>query len=490
MPRLRLLLAVLLAPLLLLGLVGPAASAAAPRVLADVRAGSCTGRAVPDGYLGLSLEWSMVERWAGASLTPAQRARLPLVQVLRSLRTRDGRGGVLRIGGDSQDGYLWSPAGPTSSNRLFQGVISGPMVEGLLDVARLSGWKVVLGVNLRTGLVPQAVSLSRYAAQHDPGHVLLGVEVGNEPDAYYPSVETYVQVFDLFARSLAADVVTRDLPLLGPALATGGDLSWISSLRRSQGPRLHEATFHHYANRPTLDALFAPDVSAEWAARVREARRQAGPVPVRVEEANSVGQGGLPRVSDVTGSTAWLTDTLLTGALLGLTGYGLHTWDGADYPDERRTAYYTPFVVRDGAASARPGFYALALLRDLPGRTSCGVATRQAPGERVRAWAFRRASSGSLSIVVVDEAGAGHAGRVRVAVPVGYAPTVRVSRVQDPRGCGGRSTSISGAVLPASGAFTERSTPLTAVDGVLPLDLRPCETARLDLLPVRAAGGL
>lgn len=467
-----------------------AAPPAAPRALADVRVGACTGRTVPEGYLGLSLEWSMVERWAGADVRPADRARLPFVQVLRSLRTQAGSGGVLRIGGDSQDGYVWSPVGPRTANRLFQGVVDARMVEAVLDVARLSGWKVVLGVNLRTGLTPAAVSLARYAVQHDPGRVLLGLEVGNEPDAYYPGVGPYLQVFDLFAESLAADAVTRDLPLYGPALATGGDLSWLGRLRAAQGPRLAEVTWHHYANRPTLGALFAPDVTAQWQARIRESLRQAGPVPVRVEEANSVGLGGLPGVSDVTGSTPWLVDTLLTGATLGLAGYGLHTWDGADYPTERRSAYYTPFVVRDGRAFPRPPFYALALLRDVPGRTLCGVQTLRTPGEAVRAWALARPQTGALSVVVTNPAGHGHDGRVRVAVPAGYAPTGRVSRLRDARTCGGRSASISGAVLPVSGAFVERSAPLTAVDGRFLLDLQPCETARLDVVRAPAAPAL
>ncbi len=492
MPRLRPLLAGLLGAALLLG--GPAsalpapapAPAPAPRVLADLRVGACAGRTVPAGYLGLSVEWSMVQRWAGADLTTAERRALPFVQVLRSLRTQAGGGGVLRIGGDSQDGYRWSPVPSRPGNRLFQGVIDAGMVEAILDVARFSGWKVVLGANLRDGLTPPAVLMARHAAQYDRSS-LLGLEVGNEPDAYYPSVEPYVAVFDAYARSLALDPLTRDLPLYGPALATGGDLSWLRSLRQAQGARLAEVTFHHYANRPTLGALFHPAVTQEWQGRIREALRQAGPVPVRVEEANSVGQGGLPRVSDVTGSTPWLVDTLLTGALAGLAGYGLHTWDGADYPLERRTAYYTPFVVRDGAASPRPGFYALALLRDVPGRTFCGVQTRRATGEAVRAWALARGATGQLAVVATNPAGAGHDGLLRIALPVGYAPSGRVSRLRDARDCGGRSAAISGRVLPATGSFTEGSAPVTAVGGRISLAVRPCETVRLDL--VRPARG-
>ncbi|MCW2776749.1 MAG: putative lipoprotein [Frankiales bacterium] len=483
MHRLRALLAWL--GVLALACLATPALAATPPVLADVRVGACSGATVPEGFLGLSVEWSMVERWAGVGLTRAERARLPLVEVLRSLRTRSGSGGVLRIGGDSQDGYVWSSVAPTAANRLFQGVVSPQMVSAVLDVGRLSGWKVVLGVNLRTGVTPVALSMARYAAEHDPGHVLAALEVGNEPDAYQPGVATYLQVFDLFARTLALDPLTRSVPLWGPALSNGGDLSWVRSLRLAQGARLSEVTWHHYANRPTLGSLFDPSVSAHWRARIAESRRQAGRVPVRVEESNSVGTGGLQGVSDVTGSTAWLVDTVLTGASLGLAGYGLHTWDGADYPLERRTAWYTPFVVRDGKASPRPGFYALALLRDLPGRTFCGVQSALAPGQQVRTWAVARPAAGALSVVVVDQAGPGHAGRVRVAVPAGYAPTARVSRLTDPGGCSGRSARISGAVLPATGTFREGAGVARAVDGKVLLDLHPCETVRLDL--VRAA---
>src|SRR4051794_37964598 len=86
----------------------------------QVVAGPCTyGVTVPDDYVGLSIEWSMAEHWFGTSRLSAVAAT---VELLKSMN-RGPSGGVLRIGGNSQDGYHWDPNGSTAHNTLFTGTI-------------------------------------------------------------------------------------------------------------------------------------------------------------------------------------------------------------------------------------------------------------------------------------------------------------------------------------------------------------------------------
>jgi hypothetical protein len=108
---------------------------------------------VPEDYVGLSVEWSMVEHWLGTSRLSAVQ---PTVELLKSVHAGPG-GGVLRIGGNSQDGYRWDAAGSTAHNELFSGAVTRGMVDALFEVARRSGWRVVLGLNLRADRPDEAV---------------------------------------------------------------------------------------------------------------------------------------------------------------------------------------------------------------------------------------------------------------------------------------------------------------------------------------------
>lgn len=94
----------------------------------------------------------------------------PFVNVLNSLRSSPTTAGVLRVGGNSQDGYQWNPTGSTTANSLFSGTINSGMVDALLEAARRTGRKVILGLNLRNDDPAMATALARYAISQDTGH--------------------------------------------------------------------------------------------------------------------------------------------------------------------------------------------------------------------------------------------------------------------------------------------------------------------------------
>ena len=112
-----------------------------PGHIADSTIISCpsTTATVPADYLGLSVEWSMVQFWVGTSRTSVVGS---FVNVLTSLKLNAATPGVLRFGGNSQDGYAWNPTGSTAGNSLFFGIINAGLVDAIFEVARRSGWKV------------------------------------------------------------------------------------------------------------------------------------------------------------------------------------------------------------------------------------------------------------------------------------------------------------------------------------------------------------
>ncbi|MDX6200316.1 MAG: hypothetical protein QOJ79_3467 [Actinomycetota bacterium] len=443
------------------------------------------GVQVPNDYLGLSIEWSMVPHWFGTSAAGAVQ---PTVNLLDSLETKPETAGVLRIGGNSQDLHVWRPDTPATKNKLFEGVINKGMIDALFTVAERSGWKVVLGVNLRDDNPTEAVALTRYAISRDRTHKLLAVELGNEPTVYLGNDNTaYIARIYSYVRALDADPVTQHVPIAGPSLANRADLGFLTSIRQAYGTRLPFATWHHYANRPTLTRLLAEDVSKEWRDRIDAATAAAGVLPTRMDEGNSVGTGGMDRVSNVMGSAAWQLDTMVTGAAAGLAGYHAHAWDGYYFPKEKRESWYTPFVVRGGLVYPRPTFYSLALLKDLPGKRFCNALTAVPDGQDVKSWTLIDPETSRLFVYAVNKA-EGAASDVTLTTPVQYAGAASVSRIGDPGGCGGKKSDIEGARLPTQGAFSW--TP-TTVDPVGPsaysIRLEPCQSALIEI-PLTGAG--
>ena len=245
-----------LATAFLLTAVAAGAAHSAPNPLgATIAVTGCpeNGVQVPKDYFGLSIEWSMVPHWFGTSAAGAVR---PTVALLDSLEPDPASTGILRIGGNSQDLHHWRPDAPLTKNKLFDGVINKGMVDALLTVAQRSGWKVILGLNLRNNRPAEAAALTRYVMSRDTTHKLLGVELGNEPTVYLGNDNTaYIARVYSYVQALDADPVTRNVPIIGPSLANRADLGFLTSMKQSYAERMPFLTWHHYANRPTLTRL-------------------------------------------------------------------------------------------------------------------------------------------------------------------------------------------------------------------------------------------
>ena len=467
-------------------LIGAGAQVAAAQTvtptIATVQVGDCPadGRAVPSDYLGLSIEWGMVSRWFGTS---GSQVVQPMVRLLQSISQAPG---VLRIGGNSEDGFTWAPDADISGNGAFNGTISRGMVDALFEVARQSGWSVVLGMNLRADDPANAAALAAYVRSVDTSHRLLAFEIGNEPNAYFGTdVAGYIARVQRYVDALDASPATAGSPITGPGLSNQADATYVTAFAQAFGSRMPFATWHAYANRPTLTDLLDEGATTDWVNRIALVSAAAGAAPTRMAEGNSVGNGGLDRVSSVMGSTAWLLDTLLTGAAVGLRGYNLHSWDGYPFPAPTMTSYYTPFVIRDGAVLPTPGVYALALARSLPGSRFCAAVTRNGVDQHVKSWAVTDATGRHVHLYLINKGVPGHEGTVSVTAPTTRFGSVTVSRIEDPGGCAGRSSSIEGTQVPSSGRFD------WAPEGVLPgpgtstysIYLAACQSALVDFRP-------
>ena len=364
---------------------GIAAPAAAPRVVVMVSARP-EGHSLPLAFIGLS-----VENW---TLTKNQFHGSNLAEYLRSI----GPHGLLRIGGNSLDESLWTSSEEPAPAWATQGVATPTSLRALAAVLRRTGWRVILGVNLRHYDPARAVDEASYAARI-LGSKLAAIEPGNEPDHYGISEETYLQRFRGYARALRAALPA--VPLVGPATASHGT-AWLRTFARQQaGDRqISTLTSHIYpesacdGRRPTIaDLLSLRDWHREKEAV--DAAVSAGAmdhVPAIIDETNSAVCWGAAGTSDTFASALWTLDYTLLLAHEGLAEVNFQTRIAG-------CAEYSPLcdIGRGRHLVARPDFYGLlAALQVPPGRFLVLTDPHMAS---LRAYAVR-SKDGALSVVL------------------------------------------------------------------------------------------
>jgi hypothetical protein len=374
------------------------------------------GAAMPESFLGLSLEYPTLERYLG---TDPRHLDPVFLDLLRGLDP--GQRPILRIGGDSTDRTWWPVHGMRvpeaidfSLNRRWAAVARG--------LATDSGGRLILGINLADG--------SRRLAAIEVRHLISGVgssriadlEIGNEPDDYNAtawywrhgqrvfarastySVTDYVAQFTSWRR-----VIPRSIPVAGPALAR---TQWMSAALRAElsGRRpLSLVTFHRYPLRacetnprasdyPTIPRLLSDSSSAGLAALVAPYVAQAHRAhrPFRLDELNSVSCQGKLGVSNTFASALWMLNTLFNARAVGVDGVNVQMLPGSAYQ---------PFSVahtgRRWSGSVSPVYYGMLMFARAfpPGARLLGVS---APPGSLKVWATRGAR-GRLRIVLINE---------------------------------------------------------------------------------------
>jgi hypothetical protein len=403
------------------------------------------GRAIPSGFLGLSMEFQAVREYTGSDPLAVDPV---LVTLIRDLSP--GQRPVLRIGGDSTD-VSWVPAPGVDPPR-FSGY-SYPLTPSWLATtaafAHALDARMILGLNLAADEPSLDAAEVRAFTTAFGRSSIESLEIGNEPNLYATIPEwklgdgTPVTARPhgygpaQYRREVAAIVAAlprtaRPWSLAGPALAANEDPDpagvWTTTMGtflRSE-PAVGQLTVHRYPLKrcfvargspqvPTIAHLLS-DYSTTGLADgvrlwVRLARAQGR--TVRIDELNSVACRGKPGVSDTFASALWATDVLFSLASEGVGGVNVHT-----LPD----AAYEPFTVAQVGgrwqAHVEPEYYGLRLFAEAAPAGSRLVTVRGV-GHSVSlsAWATR-ATDGSERLVLIDK-DPGRARTVRIAVPAG-----------------------------------------------------------------------
>ncbi len=434
----------------------PPADPGIPTMYASVGA-QPTGPARPPGFLGLSIEYSALEAYAGAS--PA--ALDPVfVQLLRNLAPAPGQPLVLRIGGNSTDATWWPVKGISPPAGVRYSLTPTWLADTRALAAALPA-QLIMGVNLAAGL-PRLAGAEARALLNGIGRAhLAAFEIGNEPDVYSVFRWYTGRHGPVFARSAGYGLsafmaqlarwraALPDVPLAGPAVAELPWMSGLSSLLQAE-PSLRTVTVHRYAlqgclaNRsspsyPSVANLLsdhaAEGLAAGIAPYVTAAHAQGA--QFRVDELNSAALAGcLGRtgVSSTFASALWMVDALFNLASVGVDGVNVHSLPGAAYElftFQRTAAGWQAFV--------RPDYYGMLLFaRAFP--SGARLLPVRAPAGPVKIWATR-AADGRTRVTLINKDSQPH--RVELQLPPSTAQA-EVQWLRAPSASAGSGVTLGG----------------------------------------------
>jgi hypothetical protein len=387
-----------------------------PRGAIGVEVGAATGQTIRPGFVGISLEYTSLLRYAGAD------PRAPNPTFVRLLRNLTPYGApVIRIGGDSTDWTWWPLAGVAKPPGVSY-ALTPRWIAVARATARKLGARLVLGVNLEADSGRVAGGEARALLHGIGSRYVSAFELGNEPEAY-PTIGWYTNPHgvsvpgrppDYGVRAYIADyaAISRWLPagvpLAGPALASTG---WLGSAPEflAANPRVRLLTFHFYPLRrcdiprrsriyPTIPHLLAPAAAAP-AANLRPAiaAARARGVAVRVDELNTVSCKGKLGVSNTFASALWVSDALFRMARAGVDGVNVHTLARASYAP-------FAFTRRDGRwlAEVRPLYYGLLLFGRAAPAGARLLSTRHPALGGLETWATR-GPGGTVRVLIIND---------------------------------------------------------------------------------------
>jgi hypothetical protein len=304
---------------------------------------AAVGQPIPNGFVGLSMEYRGLETYAGSDPAAPDPA---FVQLLRNLAP--GGGFVLRIGGDSSD-WTWWPVAHVRRPRGIKLDLDATWLRVARALAQAVGGRLILGLNLEADNRTVArIEAEKLLSGIGSGSIE-GLEIGNEPELY-PAYNWYRTAAGLGVKGRPRSYTFADylrefssfaavMPrarIVGPSSGSAIYLALLGSFLRAER-RVGLATVHAYALKHcsasahvTIGELLSDQSSnglaAGLAPELRSARRHH--VPLRVDEMNAVTCGGQLGVSNVFASSLWSLDTLFAMARAGIAGVNIHTVPG------------------------------------------------------------------------------------------------------------------------------------------------------------------
>ncbi len=473
------------------GVLARSSSAGATSVTRITVERATTGRTIPAGFVGISLEYPDLETYAGARSKDVNPVFIHLIGNLAA-----GRPPSLRLGGDTTDWTWW----PIRGKRRPSGVrytLTPRWLRVLNALTQATGAKVLLGINLEANSRRVAAAEADAFVRGLGVKAIEGLEVGNEPELYDSFPWYIVNLTRVYGRPAGYTfgdfmhdfrVVSHalgDVPIAGPNI---GGPEWMPHLPRFLGGdgNVRVATLHRYPLKHcrsvahnSVSDLLANSSSRGLANGLATYARTAHAhhVPLRIDEMNAVSCGGETGVSNTFASALWSLDALFELARVGVDGVNIHTRPGS--PGELFQVSKSHGRWR---ARVNPEYYGLMMFSQAAPPGSQMLRTAGSQSGSLHIWATR-GSDGQIRVVMINKSLTGRQ-TVRIRVPTTSQPGA-LERLEAPSAhatghvsLGGHSfgSSTTTGTLPGSS-----SSQLRPKNGVYLVRLPPASAALLTL---------
>jgi hypothetical protein len=388
--------------------------------------------ATPSGFLGISIKYPSLLKFAGTNPDKVSTAFLNLLGDIAP-----GQRPVLRIGGESAD-WSWVPIKGQKRPPGDSYSITPSWLKLAAATAKGMNGELLLGLNLeaanRTDTVGEADALVKDIGASN----ILALELGNEPELYRAfawyhasngtrvlgrpanwSLPVYRAQFAQFA-----DALPKGVTIAGPTSGTGIWLQSLASTLKAE-PKIGLVTIHAYplkhcsaSHVVTIPQVLASSTSYgfvnELAPYVKTAHSDGK--PIRVDEMNAITCGGTRGVSDSFATALWMMNTLFGMDKIGVNGLNMND------PAGTINAILNP-VVSHGRITfqVQPEYYAMMMFEQAaPPGSQILQLHNDVPGT-LAAWATRE-TSGTIHVVLVNKGATGsESTTIRVPNAVGPA---------------------------------------------------------------------
>ncbi|MBV9820300.1 MAG: hypothetical protein JOZ07_18365 [Solirubrobacterales bacterium] len=460
------------------------------------------GGPVPGGFLGLSLDLTSLERYAGDDPGKLDTPFVHLVQAISG-----GAPPLLRVGGDSTD-WSWWQIGHQPPPPGIRYTLTPRWMSVAHALAQTLHGKLILGINLEADSTRLASAEADAMVSRIGAPLISALEIGNEPELYgsfpwykdasghhvYGRPPSYDEsdFYADFAR--IARVMPGSVRVAGP---DSGGPHWLPTLGTflAQEPRVGLAAIHAYPLKHCTHSkvitpvdLLAPSSSAGFAQLVSPfiAAAHAHGRPVRIDEMNGISCGGVKGVSDTYTSTLWVLNTLFELLRAGVDGVNVHTVPGTLQEVLGATELHGRWSV-----TVHPEYYGLMMFAQAAPAGARVLRLTWKPPAGVDAWATR-ATDGRVRIVLINDRTVS-AQTLRVRAPA--AGPASVERLRAP-GWGATSgvtlggQSFGAATTTGMLQGTSTLSTLRPVAGQLVVRLPPASAALLTLPPTAAGSAV
>jgi hypothetical protein len=288
-------------------------------------------------------------------------------------------------------------------------------IDSLFAFARAAGVKVIYSFRLKNGDPAESGRLASYIAAHD-ADALDCFSIGNEPNAYNKTFETYLASWKPHYNAILQAVPPAMFD--GPSVYAGDRNLFPEKLADAMVPGGHMAMIsdHYYPmgngraaekNLPSARAHFLSDATDTQFGKAFTAvgsKLVAKGIPYRIDELNSCSNGGAKGVSDTYADSLWALDATHWWAAHPILGLNYHT--GEKYrPDGTITAQnYSAFLHQPGGQGLKirpPSYGYLAFTQGAWGRP-LHVAIGTASAHSFTAYAYR-ADDGSIYVTLINK---------------------------------------------------------------------------------------